>query len=395
MRFISADWIHTGEGTVMEKGVVAFDDRGMIHHVLSDRSDPLIPAERLELMEGLICPGFVNAHCHLELSHLCGKLTPGTGLPRFLVGVTQSRKSDPSEIYAAMLKADEQMLTNGIVLVGDISNGTDSIKAKQNSKIKYHTFVELIGLEEGKSEEKLDLAKQVRAQFSSAGLSASISPHAPYSLSDKLRKLLADENANESRSISIHNQETPSENELFETRAGRLTETFEGFGLSLRGLVQTGQTSLRSVFQDLNSQGPLVLVHNSHTTSEEMGWAIDNRKDLFWCSCPAANVFIELRNPKVEEWIELGATVCIGTDSLASNYQLSILNELELIQTRSPSLTIAQLITMATSNGARALGFGQEFGKLIQGARPGILNLTGRDISRGRITTNLAINRLD
>lgn len=395
MRFVTADSIHVGDGTVMNQGVVAFDENGKIHHVLSDRSDPLIPAESLEIIEGVICPGFVNAHCHLELSHLKGKLTPGTGLPRFLIEVTQHRKAGTEEIQQAMRIAEAEMLSNGIVAVGDISNGTDSINIKRNSAIRYHTFVELIGINAEIASERLEKANQIKEQFVDAGLSATVSPHAPYSLSDKLRKILADQNIREVGPISIHNQETRSENELFKNRSGRLKEVFEDFGLPVDGIAQTGESSLRSILQDLQSSGPLVLVHNAHTNALDMSWAIEHRQDLFWCTCPGANVFIELRNPKIEKWLDKSANVCVGTDSLASNHQLSMVDELELIQTRCPEIGLPELIRLATWNGARALKLDGEFGLLAAGLSPGILHLGGHEIAKGRISSNVKVERLD
>jgi cytosine/adenosine deaminase-related metal-dependent hydrolase len=140
--------------------------------------------------------------------------------------------------------------------------------------------------------------------------------------------------------------------------------------------------------------GPLLLVHNSFTDPEGMIWANDNRENLFWCSCPGANLYIELRSPKVVNWLKAGAQVCLGTDSLASNHQLSILQEMELTKSRSPDISLEELITMATYNGAKALGQQDHFGRLKTGTTPGIINLSGNDIDQGLITIHVKVNRL-
>ena len=91
---------------------------------------------------GLITPGFINAHCHLELSHLKDKFQTGTGLISFLNAVVSNREYEMPIITQAIKEADDEMYREGIVAVGDISNKTDSIKTKINSKIKYYNFIE-------------------------------------------------------------------------------------------------------------------------------------------------------------------------------------------------------------------------------------------------------------
>jgi cytosine/adenosine deaminase-related metal-dependent hydrolase len=394
MRFITADKVFIGDGQVLTDGVLGFDQDGQITHVLSDRNDLLIPEGALEVLPGVICPGFVNAHCHLELSHLKGLLNQGTGLPSFLTEVTKLRTADSDDIQAAMAAADREMYDSGINLVGDISNRSDSIQVKTESKIFYHTFIEVFGLVEDLAEQKMESALSILQEFNANGLQASTSPHATYSLSDKLRRLLAEHNSDIQSPISIHNQETESEDELFESKSGKLMETFLDFGLSMDGIMKTGKNALSSVFSDLQTKGPLLLVHNSYTNSEGMIWANDNRENLFWCSCPSANLYIELRSPKVVDWLKAGAQVCLGTDSLASNHQLSILQEMELTKSRSPDISLEDLITMATYNGAKALGQQDHFGRLKTGTTPGIINLSGNDIDQGLITIHVKVNRL-
>lgn len=394
MRFVSADKVIIGDGQVLEKGVVVFDESGRIHQLLSDRNDLIIPEGELQILPGIICPGFVNAHCHLELSHLKGVLHQGTGLPSFLKGVTKLRAAEQAEIQEAMSAADQAMFENGVNLVGDISNGIDSIIAKKESKIAYHTFVELIGFVEEAADQRFNSALSVFNEFEENGLEASLSPHATYSLTDTLRRKLGLHNQEEIKAICIHNQETESEDQLFFSKTGKLMNTFLDFGLTMEGLKKSGESALRSTIRDLKTKGPLMLVHNTYTGTKDMTWAIENRQNLFWCSCPSANLYIELRSPKVFDWLKLGAQVCLGTDSLASNHQLSMLNEMELTQTKSPEITLNQLITMATFNGARALNQQHKFGQLKVGIAPGILQLTGKEIDRGKIREYVKLTRL-
>ncbi len=99
----------------------------------------------MEYYQGIIVPGFVNAHCHLELSHLKGAIPEKAGLDEFIMGIESLRAASEDEIISASEKADAEMYSAGIVAVGDISNKNYSFRTKTKSKIFYHTFIELLG----------------------------------------------------------------------------------------------------------------------------------------------------------------------------------------------------------------------------------------------------------
>jgi len=164
-------------------------------------------------LPGGICPGFVNTHCHLELSHLKSKVQSGKGLVSFIQGVQSQRKAEEEEIHEAIRQADLAMWKNGIVAVGDISNGSSSFHQKIQSKIHYHTFIELFGFDPQKAKDIFESGKTLKAEAEKVGLLASLVPHSPYSVSNALFKYLKAEKNN--ALLSIHNQETAAENELF------------------------------------------------------------------------------------------------------------------------------------------------------------------------------------
>ena len=101
------------------------------------------PADQLEYFKGIIIPGFINTHCHLELSHMKGRVPTGTGLLPFIQSVVQFRDFPMEEILDAIERADQEMYQNGIVAVGDISNKADTAACKDRSAIRYYTFVEM------------------------------------------------------------------------------------------------------------------------------------------------------------------------------------------------------------------------------------------------------------
>ena len=126
----------------------------IIGHVLliegNGKINALRPIEEFETStvkkyNGALVPGFVNAHCHLELSHLKNKFPEKTGLPEFLMQVTKQRNTDQEEINNAIEDAENEMINNGIVAVGDISNNENTFIQKSKQNLYYHTFIELFG----------------------------------------------------------------------------------------------------------------------------------------------------------------------------------------------------------------------------------------------------------
>ncbi|RZM20951.1 MAG: amidohydrolase, partial [Pedobacter sp.] len=120
LTYISADYIYPVSGPPIAKGVLGVDEEGRIDAVLTAEEADLQAIKNIVRYAGLLVPGFINTHCHLELSNLKGKIPKHTGLPRFVQEVIKLRSSDEYEINLAMLEADKQMLDNGIVAVGDI-----------------------------------------------------------------------------------------------------------------------------------------------------------------------------------------------------------------------------------------------------------------------------------
>lgn len=316
---------------------------------------------KIEEYEAL-CPAFINTHCHLELSHLHHKVPMHEGLHEFIPSLQAQRESTATEIEAAIEKWDEEMRKEGIVAVGDITNGRDSLRVKQSSSIHYHSFIELFGLREHKAEAILNGGIQLKKDFMDAGLSASLSPHSPYSVSTPLFQGLMD---NEQEGpISIHNQESKAELDLFEG-VGKLKEMLTNFGNTEDSLPKHPKGSLARALEFIPSSRKTLLVHNTFTEADDIEWATEKHKKLYWCFCPSANWYIEKTLANIPLFIEKGLSCTLGTDSLASNHQLSILEEMKLIQQHYPSVPTALLMQWGCANGAEFLGL--DYGKFERG----------------------------
>ncbi len=394
MRFLSADHIFPISTAPIANGVIVVSPNGGIQEVLDPDSADLPERSRIEHFEGILCPGMVNAHCHLELSHMKGVVEEKTGLPKFLTEIVSKRGFNAEARQSSFEAADSEMWQNGIQAVGDICNTSDTVSTKSASKITYHSFVELFSLDAGKVKETVITGRHTALQFKQAGLRVTIVPHAPYSVNEELFEAIEALQFEFLGPRSMHNQETESENEMFVSGTGKLIDTFQRFGADLSGFVGRNRSSLAYSLPKFLGTRPLILVHNSCTTMEEMRHADRARTNIFWCTCPSANMYIEDLIPNIPMWLNTGATVCVGTDSLASNHQLSILNELKLIQSKHPQIGLSELLTMATLNGAKALGLQDSIGSFKPEKKPGILLLNGSGINNGSLTADSTVQRI-
>ena len=259
--------------------------------------------------------------------------------------------------------------------MGDISNSPVSKEIKNNSKIYYHTFIELFDISEDRSEEVFRKGIDLKREFTSSGLKASLVPHAPYSVTKKLLKLILDESEKGNEILCMHNQETSSENEMFKKGTGALFEKLLILNNTYEKWKPSGKSSLLTVLDVINSKQFFQMVHNTYTGLDDI-LATKKFINLFWCFCIKANLFIENAIPDIQLFLNENCNCTIGTDSLASNDSLSILSELMVIQKRFSEIPMNELLTMATINGARFLRLDDRIGSFEKGKNPGI-NLIG------------------
>lgn len=387
MRKISADFIFPVSTAPIHEGVIICDDQGKILQI--DQRSEHDPAT-LEIHHGVIVPGFINTHCHLELSHMKGKVHTGTTLIPFLKSVVSQREVPMEEILDAIERADREMYEAGIVAVGDISNKTDTAHQKENSLLRYYTFVEMFDfLQDHLAEATFDRYYQVfLAQSDGHGNRKSCVPHAPYTVSTELFKRINEANT-PGITVSIHNQETPLENELFQTKSGGFTHFFEQFGFLLNHFSPRGQSSIHYTLEHLRSDTRTLFVHNTQTNAEDIRAAQRWNPNVYWATCPNANLYIENSMPYYQHFLDTDAHVTIGTDSLTSNWQLSILEEMKTIVRYQSYVPFQTVLKWATLNGAKALGFDEDLGSIEPGKTPGLLLLNLESDFQLRATTQV------
>lgn len=333
--------------------------------------------EEIQELQGILSPGFINCHCHLELSHMQGRIVEDSGLVDFVYGVITKRQSTIEEMQEAIEKAETEMLDQGIVAVGDICNNNITASQKQKGRLYYHNFIEASGLlpemASVRFQRAIDLFREFGGQYSIPIQSNSIVPHAPYSVSNELWHNILHFPGN--HLLTIHNQETEAENEWFQDKSGEFNRLYEQMKMDTSSFLPTGKTSLQSYLPQLLPNQSLILIHNVHTHEEDIFFSksFTSSNQIFWCLCPNANWYISRRMPPVESFINNDCCIVLGTDSLASNYQLNMMAEIKRIQEYFPEISLETLLTWATSNGAKALQFDKMLGSFEKGKKPGIV----------------------
>lgn len=373
---LKADKIFDGN-TFQENKVLILEPDGTIAGLIAAEE----AGDEIKVYNGILTPGFINCHCHLELSHLKNVIPPHTGLIEFLCSVVTKRGFPADFIQQEIEKAEKEMEENGIVAVGDIGNTADTASIKSSSRIRWQNFVEVLSFTDAKAAENIDHYQQVATQMENALKNnatphrTSLVPHAPYSISPQTFQRINQLTANQI--ISIHNQEHPAEDVLYQTGGGDYLKLFKIFGMDASPFPVTGKTSIRSVLPYFNNGQTVLLVHNTCMTEPDISWANEyaaaNDIQLVYCICINANLYIENKCPPLDLFIKHNCRMVLGTDSYSSNWQLNMAKEIAAIQKHFPQLPVETVLQWATANGASALQWEDALGSFEKGKKPGVV----------------------
>jgi len=393
MRRFSANYIYRVSDSPLKNGIVEVDDFGKILRII-DTKGKLEESRNLEFYNGVIVPGFVNTHCHLELSELKGTVPEKLGLPEFIARIFEYKKLNKVNSPLKSIELyDQLMRDNGIVVVGDICNTSNTINTKQQSKINYYNFIEAMGVDKNAAE-IFSINEDLYNNFIDKSLNASVVPHAPYSVSKELFDFIKHHTEKNNSIISIHNQETESENDMFTGKKGELIEKLISLGVKLDEWNISKVNSIQTIVKYLPKQNNILFVHNTYSTEEDLNVVNSEIKNAFWCLCPLSNQYIENRIPNIDIFLKYSDKVTLGTDSLASNKSLSILEEMKVIANNNKNISFDQLISWATFNGAKALKMDESIGSITVGKTPGLNLISNFDFSKMNITNNSEIKVL-
>jgi cytosine/adenosine deaminase-related metal-dependent hydrolase len=327
----------------------------------------------VEFYSGILCAGFVNAHSHIELSYLRGAIAERGGYASFADSMAKVRDNYTcEERLAAIEEADRTMWQEGVDAVGDIVNGATSFAIKAKSAIYYKSFAEVFGLRNCNIEAMRELLSSPQT---------SLTPHSIYSVQDSAFREMCREST--TAPLSIHFLESEGEALLYRGE-GALHEWYEKVGFEC-DFLHYGSPAERIV-ACVPKERSVLLVHNCAITEHDIDVVMNHfTAPVYWVLCPRSNGYISGIEPQSVELLRrVGSNIniCIGTDSLASNWSLSMVEELKMFR----NVPLAEKLQWATINGARALGVDDKLGTIEVGKRSGIVNLVGVNLEDFTLT---------
>lgn len=389
---IAAAFVYTAESEKpIRNGYVEYDESDGTIRAVGECADP--SAE--DFLDGAIVPGFVNAHCHVELSHLHNKFRKGTGMAGFIDQINALRDWAGREKKAELVrKWMDKMWADGVSAMADISNDDSSFDIKASHRMYTRTFLEVFGSEPHMCEGVMGEVKALNEIAEAAGLDAAPTPHSCYTMSPQLLSASAEAGLQKGF-ISYHSQESQEEEDLLMSGSGAMYDNRVRNNMSTPPV--TGESSLKYFIDRLADAMPapydqhILLVHNVCLKQDDIDAAKRVMNNVYWAICPLSNIFIHNALPPVPLMRENGLDITVGTDSLSSNDDLSMVGELACIHHNFPEVPMGEIISWATLNGARFLAKDDVMGSLAVGKRPGIVFIS--DIDEGGFVTGKSRSR--
>ena len=380
---LAAEYVYTLESDEpIARGFVEYDEEGLISGVGKCEDDEPV-------MEGALVPGFVNAHCHLELSHLHKKFLKGTGMAGFIDQINALRDWASDDVKTELVREwMDKLWKDGVSAVADISNDASSFPVKQRSPIYTRTFLEVFGTEPEDCRGVMDSVMELWHTSLEFGIDAAPTPHSCYTMSPQLLTS-SSAAALESGYLSYHSQESQEEEDLLISGTGAMAQNRRKAGMSTPPV--TGESSLKYFIDRIADVKPaphsehILLVHNVTLKQDDIDAAKQAMKNVFWAVCPLSNIFIHNALPPIQLMRENNLDICIGTDSLSSNDDLDMIKEMICLHENFPQVSMSELFRWASLNGARFLGKDNIMGRIAKGFKPGIVHVTGLD-ENGNLT---------
>lgn len=392
MKRYSSNYIFPIHGEPIKNGVICLDNNNTIVEII-EPDDCIKELASMEFHNGVIVPGFINAHCHLELSHLKGKFEQSHGIAEFVSQIRNNRKADELEIANGIKSALLSLKSNGVVAVGDICNTSDTIPQKQESDILFHNFIEQFGLNPSDSLERFKSSMELlnKFQLSNCGKS-SLTPHSTYSISVELWVLIKAELNKNQPIVSIHYGESLQEYALLKDHSGLLADNFNKLGIPIN--LPEFNSPLEVVKHFIPANSKVLFVHNTFASNDEIKELASHYKESFFVLCPSSNLFIEGVLPDAPMIAHAGVDIALGTDSYASTNTISIFDQMMILLETFPTLSFNDVLKWATLSGAKALGLESQIGTFEIGKKPGLNLITNFDFTLMKPTLKSKVKRL-
>jgi cytosine/adenosine deaminase-related metal-dependent hydrolase len=335
-------------------------------------------AEAANLGRTAIMPALVNAHTHLELSYLRGRVPRTEKFLDWIRTVMAARRQYPNaadpDILGAARAAIAEAHASGTGLLGDISNTLVTAPLLRDASMPAHLFYELLRFNASDPE---SMTREARATAEGAAdpagdLRVSLAPHAPYSVSPALfAAIRADLDAHPGQVTSVHLGESPEETEFIRRGSGPWRVLLEELGVWTEAWQAPGTSPVAYLEQIGFLDRRVVAVHGVQFDGEDLHRL--RARDMTIVSCPRSNQHVGVGAPPLEAFYAMNVNVAFGTDSLASAPDLNMFAELAEARELAPRVPARTLLESATRRGAAALGFEDDYGTLEVGKRARII----------------------
>lgn len=327
-----------------------------------------------DLGEAILLPGLVNVHTHLELGALRGAVPPGHSFVEWVLNLLQRKRGLSWEAYATAAEAGAaELVRSGTTCVGDVTATGASLAGLRKSGLRAVAYREVIGLDDAGAEQSAETPfthlAAMREEAQGSPLEVGISPHAAYSVSPRLFRLCRDLRQRLGLKAAIHMAESSAEIEYLRSGTGEIrTRLLPGTGWGDVPPPILGATPVQYLHQLGFIDPQCLLIHGVHLTEADLETLAQTRGAV--AHCPRSNAYLDVGRAPLKALRDLGITVGLGTDSLASAASLSLWDEIRFAhQVHGGLLSPAEWIRMATTGGARALGLDREIGTLEAGKR--------------------------
>jgi len=354
-------------------------DRGRIvalgshRHAGGDGTGPERESHETDLGSVAVLPGLVNAHTHLELSWMRGRIAGTRSFADWIRALVELRREraeaeDPAVIQA-VVEAIGESRRCGTAVLGDISNSLVSPGPLAASRLAAVVFRELIGLSAERAAALVNQARRdLEARRATGSLRYSLAAHAPYSVAPLLfRAIRAALDGDPFAPCSVHLGESTDEVEFLKTGGGSWRELLEELRTGKASWVAPACDPVEYLERIGFLDDRVLAVHGVHLSSHALERLAGLGATLV--ACPRSNMNTGAGTPPVSRFYASGVRVAIGTDSLASVPDLNLFSELAQLRRLAPAVPASALLESATCHGAHALGFQADFGTIEPGKR--------------------------
>lgn len=364
IRVLHADAVLIGDGTTIRDGAVVVE--GSVVREVGPAS-AVIQGARSERLSGVLMPGLVNAHTHLELSGLRGKTPPGGGFVPWLTALQSARVEElEEERDAAIDAAIAAMAEAGVVGVGEVTN--TCVAARRLSRSFVGTiWHEVFALDRARGLETVE-----KLEDPGVAMRWVPTPHALYSTHPDVIRALLDRAGD--APVTIHLAEHAAERAFLRDGGGPLRAFYASRSLPVEAFPIPGTDPISAARSLGLVRSGAALVHLADARPEELDGLAESGAVVVLC--PRSNLMIETRLPPLLALRQRGVPFALGTDSLASSPSLDPLGEARALLDRNPDVPASALLAAATSGGARAISV-SSIGRIATGMQPGVLHIAG------------------